>query len=144
MEHKEPQFGQQEQDKRRASAKSSSRPAVAESTRPASEVGCETAVMANNSSPHPRLPVDQLGRANRLAQKDAIFAGLTAGLVGAIIGGQFFKFGRNKTILTGIATGVISSYFFAQGFLSTRLAALEQQERDLHSTLIASSNDLPK
>ncbi|KAG8721693.1 hypothetical protein FRC08_011102 [Ceratobasidium sp. 394] len=67
------------------------------------------------------------GRCNREAQKDGIFAGVTAGLLGALLGSRGLGFNRNKSLFTGLATGVVSGYFFSRAFLSTRLAHLERQ-----------------
>ncbi|KAI0078528.1 hypothetical protein K474DRAFT_1660339 [Panus rudis PR-1116 ss-1] len=80
-----------------------------------------------SSSGATTLPLDVVARATREAQKDGVFAGLSAGLVGAIVGSRFFRFNRNTTIVCGIVTGVLSGYQFTRGFLSSKLARLEAE-----------------
>ncbi|KAG2072989.1 hypothetical protein BDR04DRAFT_1152870 [Suillus decipiens] len=68
------------------------------------------------------------------ARRDGIFAGLTSGLAGgditfhlavtALVGSKFMGFGRNKTIISGALTGLLSGYFFTQAFLSSNMARL--------------------
>ncbi|KAG0701957.1 hypothetical protein DFH29DRAFT_805621 [Suillus ampliporus] len=57
------------------------------------------------------------------ARKDGVFAGLTSGLAG----GKFMGFGRNKTIICGALTGLLSGYFFTQAFLSSNMARLRSK-----------------
>ncbi|KAI8983310.1 hypothetical protein BD414DRAFT_78382 [Trametes punicea] len=77
------------------------------------------------------LPVDAVARATRDAQRDGIFAGLSSGLVSAILGSKLFRLNRNATILCGAVTGIISGYQFTQGFLAANLARLEQEKARL-------------
>lgn len=63
----------------------------------------------------------------REARRDGIFAGLTSGLAGALVGSKFMGFGRNKTIISGALTGLLSGYFFTQAFLSSNLAQLRSK-----------------
>ncbi|TFY60990.1 hypothetical protein EVG20_g7222 [Dentipellis fragilis] len=49
----------------------------------------------------PNLPADAVARATTNARRDGAFAGLTAGLVGAIIASRM-KLGQNKAIVAGI------------------------------------------
>jgi len=91
--------------------------------------------MASSNSEHPSLPLDMVAKAKADAQKDALFAGLTAGLVASVIGSRLFGFGRNKSMFTGLATGAVSGYFFAQGFASSRMSQLGEQERMLRRNL---------
>jgi hypothetical protein len=61
------------------------------------------------------------------ARRDGIFAGLTSGLAGALVGSKFMGFGRNKTIISGALTGLLSGYFFTQAFLSSNMAQLRSK-----------------
>ncbi|KAG2135131.1 hypothetical protein DEU56DRAFT_738090, partial [Suillus clintonianus] len=69
------------------------------------------------------------------ARRDGIFAGLTSGLAGgklihvppSLVGSKFMGFGRNKTIISGALTGLLSGYFFTQAFLSSNMAQLRSQ-----------------
>ncbi|KAL4254900.1 hypothetical protein ABKN59_004323 [Abortiporus biennis] len=73
-------------------------------------------------------------RCRREARRDGIFAGMSAGLVGAIIGSRFFKFNRNTTLVCGVVTGVLAGYQFTQGFLSTNLARLQHEQQAMLQT----------
>lgn len=77
------------------------------------------------------LPVEAVARATREAKQDGIFAGLSAGLVGALIGQRFYKFNRNKTILCGVVTGALVGYQFTQIFLTSNLARLRVEQAQL-------------
>ncbi|TDL22345.1 hypothetical protein BD410DRAFT_788606 [Rickenella mellea] len=79
----------------------------------------------------PKLPVELVAKSTREAQKDGLFAGLTSGFVASLMGNRFLGFNRNKTILCAVLTGCASGYYFTQGFLSSRLAALEAQQANL-------------
>ncbi|KAI0327294.1 hypothetical protein GY45DRAFT_1327773 [Cubamyces sp. BRFM 1775] len=86
----------------------------------------------NNQSASPKgLPVDAVARASRDARRDGVFAGLSSGLVSAIIGSKLFRLNRNATILCGLVTGIVSGYQFTQGFLAANLARLEQEKAKL-------------
>ncbi|KAI6152904.1 hypothetical protein EDD17DRAFT_1634572 [Pisolithus thermaeus] len=64
-----------------------------------------------------------------------MFAGLTAGLTGALLGSKLLRFNRNQTIVCGILTGALSGYFFTQAFLSSHLAQLlDQQQQQTDSS----------
>ncbi|KAJ8589077.1 hypothetical protein M405DRAFT_818677 [Rhizopogon salebrosus TDB-379] len=63
----------------------------------------------------------------REARRDGTFAGLTSGLAGALVGSKLMGFGRNKTILCGALTGLLSGYFFTQAFLTSNMARLRSQ-----------------
>ncbi|KAH9891163.1 hypothetical protein C8Q70DRAFT_908281, partial [Cubamyces menziesii] len=65
------------------------------------------------------------------ARRDGVFAGLSSGLVSAIIGSKLFRLNRNATILCGLVTGIVSGYQFTQGFLAANLARLEQEKAKL-------------
>ncbi|CEL58342.1 hypothetical protein RSOLAG1IB_03088 [Rhizoctonia solani AG-1 IB] len=71
--------------------------------------------------------LNDYGNCNREAQKDGTFAGVTAGLLGALIGSRVFGFNRNMSVFAGLLTGVGSGYYFSRAFLSSRLAHLERQ-----------------
>ncbi|KAI0638917.1 hypothetical protein C8Q77DRAFT_1213647 [Trametes polyzona] len=65
------------------------------------------------------------------ARRDGIFAGLSSGLVSAILGSRLFRLNRNATILCAAVTGVVSGYQFTQGFLAANIARLEQEKARL-------------
>ncbi|EMD41467.1 hypothetical protein CERSUDRAFT_90034 [Gelatoporia subvermispora B] len=65
------------------------------------------------------------------ALKEGIYAGLSAGLVSAILGSKLFRFNRNTTILCGVVTGVLSGYQFTQGFYASNVARLRAEQRQL-------------
>ncbi|KAI0666198.1 hypothetical protein C8Q78DRAFT_1083142 [Trametes maxima] len=77
------------------------------------------------------LPIDAVARATREAQRDGVFAGLSSGLVSAILGSKLFRLNRNATVLCGVVTGVISGYQFTQGFLAANIARLEKEKARL-------------
>ncbi|CAL1696817.1 unnamed protein product [Somion occarium] len=79
-----------------------------------------------------KLPIDVVARCTREAQKDGLFAGLSAGLVGAIVGSKLFRFNRNTTIVCGAVTGVLAGYQFSRAFLSSKLAVLEAEVKATH------------
>ncbi|KAI0358893.1 hypothetical protein OH77DRAFT_1396232 [Trametes cingulata] len=84
-----------------------------------------------SESPIARLPIDAVARATREAQRDGIFAGLSSGLVSAILGSKLFRLNRNATILCGVVTGIVSGYQFTQGFVAANIARLEQEKARL-------------
>ncbi|KAI9059546.1 hypothetical protein FKP32DRAFT_1579474 [Trametes sanguinea] len=87
----------------------------------------------NNKStetPH-GLPLEAVVRATREAKRDGIFAGLSSGLVSAILGSKLFRLNRNATILCGVLTGVVSGYQFTQGFIAANMARLQQEKARL-------------
>ncbi|KAH9836643.1 uncharacterized protein C8Q71DRAFT_51545 [Rhodofomes roseus] len=61
------------------------------------------------------------------ARKDGIFAGFSAGLVGAILGSKVFRLNRNTTIVCGVLTGALSGWQFTQGFRTSKLASLRAE-----------------
>ncbi|PIL30838.1 hypothetical protein GSI_07006 [Ganoderma sinense ZZ0214-1] len=77
------------------------------------------------------LSVQAVAQATRQARRDGTFAGLSSGLVSAILGSKVFRLNRNATILCGVATGVISGYQFTQGFLATNIARLDAEKARL-------------
>ncbi|KAH9075683.1 hypothetical protein EDB83DRAFT_1805654 [Lactarius deliciosus] len=72
------------------------------------------------------LPIDAVARANGNARRDGTFAGLTAGLLGAIIGSRF-GLSRNKTFIAGTITGILSGYQFTQGFAAANMSRLRAE-----------------
>jgi len=66
-------------------------------------------------------------QAGRDANRDAMFAGMTAALAGAVIGRHLMGFGRNRTILAGLLTGSLSGFYFSKAFLSSRIALLKDK-----------------
>lgn len=87
--------------------------------------------MSSGSGPS-KIPIDVVARCTREAQKDGVFAGLSAGLAGAIIGSRLFRFNRNTTMVCGVVTGVLAGYQFTQGFLSAKLARWEAEQAMLN------------
>ncbi|KAM5534382.1 hypothetical protein V8D89_011975 [Ganoderma adspersum] len=77
------------------------------------------------------LSVEAVAQATRQARRDGTFAGLSSGLVSAILGSKVFRLNRNATILCGVATGIISGYQFTQGFLATNIARLDAEKARL-------------
>ncbi|KAH9043867.1 hypothetical protein EDB85DRAFT_2138550 [Lactarius pseudohatsudake] len=72
------------------------------------------------------LPIDAVARANGNARRDGTFAGLTAGLLGAIIGSRL-GLSRNKTFIAGTITGILSGYQFTQGFAAANMSRLRAE-----------------
>ncbi|KAI0762519.1 hypothetical protein C8Q74DRAFT_1206354 [Fomes fomentarius] len=77
------------------------------------------------------LPIQAVAEATRQAQRDGMFAGLSSGLVSAILGSKLFRLDRKATILCGLVTGIVSGYQFTQGFLATNMARLEAEQAKL-------------
>ncbi|CCL98933.1 uncharacterized protein FIBRA_00940 [Fibroporia radiculosa] len=73
------------------------------------------------------LPTDAVVRCSKEARKDGLFAGLSAGLAGAILGSKVFRFNRNTAIICGLLTGALSGYQFTQAFLSSNLARMRAE-----------------
>ncbi|KAG1741873.1 uncharacterized protein EDB91DRAFT_318670 [Suillus paluster] len=63
----------------------------------------------------------------REARRDGVFAGLTSALAGALVGSKLMGFGRNKTIISGTLTGLLSGYFFTQAFLSSNMVRMRSK-----------------
>ncbi|KIJ58777.1 hypothetical protein HYDPIDRAFT_141338 [Hydnomerulius pinastri MD-312] len=61
------------------------------------------------------------------ARRDGMFAGLTSGLTGALLGSKLMGFSRNKTIFSGVLTGLLSGYFFMQAFEASNMARIKSQ-----------------
>ncbi|KAI0318006.1 hypothetical protein OF83DRAFT_73145 [Amylostereum chailletii] len=76
--------------------------------------------------PPPPLPADSVARATSAARRDGIFAGTTAGLLGAILATRM-GLNRNRTLLAAVATGVLAGYNFTQGFLASNLSQLRAE-----------------
>ncbi|KAI0005348.1 hypothetical protein BJV74DRAFT_880623 [Russula compacta] len=72
------------------------------------------------------IPIDAVARANDNARRDGIFAGLTAGLLGAIIGGRL-GLSRTNTWIAGSVTGILSGYQFTQGFTAANMSRLRAE-----------------
>ncbi|KZT61853.1 hypothetical protein CALCODRAFT_490771 [Calocera cornea HHB12733] len=79
---------------------------------------------------HPLLTLNQVGEANRGAQRDGVFAGMVSGLVATIISAQMFRLNRKLTLFSGLLTGTVSGYFWTQAFLESRLALLTNDARN--------------
>ncbi|KAF8480819.1 hypothetical protein DFH94DRAFT_430094 [Russula ochroleuca] len=69
------------------------------------------------------LPIDAVARANGNARRDGTFAGLTAGLLGAIIGSRL-GLSRINVFIAGTVSGIMSGYQFTQGFAAANMSRL--------------------
>ncbi|KAF9229783.1 hypothetical protein BS17DRAFT_689275, partial [Gyrodon lividus] len=56
------------------------------------------------------------------ARRDGMFAGLTSGLTGALLGSKVMSFNRNKTIFCGVLTGLLSGYLFTRAFIASEIS----------------------
>ncbi|KAI9509874.1 hypothetical protein F5148DRAFT_1282527 [Russula earlei] len=72
------------------------------------------------------IPIDAVARANGNAWRDGAFAGLTAGLIGAIIGSRL-GLSRTNTYIAGTITGILSGYQFTQGFAASNMSRLRAE-----------------
>ncbi|KAJ7487047.1 hypothetical protein FB451DRAFT_1228640 [Mycena latifolia] len=77
------------------------------------------------------LPPDAEEQALQAARRDAIFAGMSAALVSAVIGSRFMGFGRTQMILSGVGSGTLSGYFFHQAFVAANFAEIEKEKQRL-------------
>ncbi|KAJ7458889.1 hypothetical protein FB451DRAFT_1272777 [Mycena latifolia] len=77
------------------------------------------------------LPPDAEDQAIQAARRDAIFAGMSAGLVSAVIGSRFMGFGRIQMILSGVGSGGLSGYFFNRAFLAANMADIKKEKERL-------------
>ncbi|KAJ7077697.1 hypothetical protein B0H15DRAFT_832864 [Mycena belliarum] len=89
------------------------------------------------------LPTDAEDQAIQSARRDAIFAGMSAALVSAVIGSRFMGFGRVQMILSGAGSGALSGYFFNQAFVAANLAEIEKEKERL-SALGIQAFDKPR
>ncbi|KAJ7272942.1 hypothetical protein C8J57DRAFT_1316072 [Mycena rebaudengoi] len=80
------------------------------------------------------LPPDAEEQALKSARRDAIFAGMSAALVSAVIGSKFMGFGRTKMIASGLGSGILSGYFFNQAFVTANMAELVKEKERLAAT----------
>ncbi|KAJ7779330.1 hypothetical protein DFH07DRAFT_794705 [Mycena maculata] len=85
------------------------------------------------------LPPDAEEQAIQGARRDAIFAGMSAALVSAVIGSRFMGFGRTQMILSAVGSGSLSGYFFNQAFVAANLAELDKEKERLAALGIAST-----
>ncbi|KAF7294176.1 hypothetical protein HMN09_01146000 [Mycena chlorophos] len=79
------------------------------------------------------LPEDAEQQAVEGARRDAIYAGLSAALVSAVIGSKFMRFNRTQMILSGVGSGVLSGYYFNKAFLGANLSQLERERERLRN-----------
>ncbi|KAJ6552600.1 hypothetical protein DFH09DRAFT_1167096 [Mycena vulgaris] len=77
------------------------------------------------------LPADAHEQAISAARRDAIFAGMSAALVSAVIGSRFMGFGRTQMILSGVGSGALSGYYFNQAFVAANLLEIEKEKERL-------------
>ncbi|KAJ7105948.1 hypothetical protein C8R44DRAFT_806304 [Mycena epipterygia] len=89
------------------------------------------------------LPSDAEEQAIQGARRDAIFAGMSAALVSAVIGSRFMGFGRTQMILSGVGSGALSGYFFNQAFVAANMAEIEKEKERLAALGIPSSKQTP-
>ncbi|KAJ7159647.1 hypothetical protein C8R46DRAFT_1108775 [Mycena filopes] len=75
------------------------------------------------------LPSDAEDQAIQSARRDAIFAGMSAALVSAVIGSRFMGFGRTQMIISGIGSGALSGYYFNQAFVAANMLELEKEKK---------------
>ncbi|KAJ7465773.1 hypothetical protein B0H11DRAFT_2049231 [Mycena galericulata] len=79
------------------------------------------------------LPADAEKQAIDGARRDAIFAGMSAALVSAVIGSRFMGFNRTQMILSGVGSGAFSGYFFNQAFVAANMTELQKEKERLAS-----------
>ncbi|KAJ7627359.1 hypothetical protein FB45DRAFT_60033 [Roridomyces roridus] len=77
------------------------------------------------------LPADAEDQAIQGARRDAIFAGMSAALLSAVIGSRFMSFGRTQMIFSAVGSGVLSGYYFNQAFLAANMAELDKEKARL-------------
>ncbi|KAJ7192554.1 hypothetical protein GGX14DRAFT_594329 [Mycena pura] len=84
------------------------------------------------------LPADAEEQAIQGARRDAIYAGMSAALVSAVIGSRFMGFGRVQMILSGVGSGVLGGYYFNKAFLAANMAEIEKEKERLKAAGIQS------
>ncbi|KAJ7679728.1 hypothetical protein B0H17DRAFT_1077580 [Mycena rosella] len=89
------------------------------------------------------LPADAEEQAIQGAWRDALFAGMAAGLVSAVVGSRFMGFGRTQMLLSGVGSGGLSGYYFHRAFLAANMVELEKEKERL-ATLGIQSSENPK
>ncbi|KAJ6609785.1 hypothetical protein B0H10DRAFT_2063126 [Mycena sp. CBHHK59/15] len=89
------------------------------------------------------LPPDAEEQAIQGARRDAIFAGMSAALVSAVIGSKFMGFGRTQMIISGLGSGVLSGYYFNQAFVAANMVELDKERERLELQGMQSSNHPP-
>ncbi|KAJ7113387.1 hypothetical protein C8R44DRAFT_796445 [Mycena epipterygia] len=77
------------------------------------------------------LPSDAEEQAIQGARRDAIFAGISAGLASAVIGSRFMGFGRIQMIMSGVGSGVLAGYYFNQAFVAANMQEIENEKERL-------------
>ncbi|KAJ7608508.1 hypothetical protein DFH06DRAFT_192032 [Mycena polygramma] len=87
------------------------------------------------------LPADAEEQAIQGAKRDAIFAGMSAGLVSAVIGSRFMGFGRAQMILSAVGSGALAGYYFNQAFVTANMAELTKEKERLAALGIQPSSE---
>ncbi|KAJ7676504.1 hypothetical protein DFH06DRAFT_1168349 [Mycena polygramma] len=87
------------------------------------------------------LPFDAEDQAVESARRDAIFAGMSAALVSAVIGSRFMGFGRTQMILSAVGSGALSGYYFNQAFVAANMLEIEKEKERLAALGIPSSTE---
>ncbi|KAJ6550244.1 hypothetical protein B0H19DRAFT_1160681 [Mycena capillaripes] len=85
------------------------------------------------------LPADAEDQAIQGARRDAIFAGMSAALVSAVIGSRFMGFGRTQMVLSALGSGALSGYYFNQAFVAANMAEIQKEKDRLAALDIQSS-----
>ncbi|KAF8202728.1 hypothetical protein K438DRAFT_1820678 [Mycena galopus ATCC 62051] len=89
------------------------------------------------------LPADAEEQAISGARRDAIFAGMSAALVSAVIGSRFMGFGRTQMMLSALGSGVLSGYYFNQAFVAANMMEVQKEKERLTRLGIPSSVESP-
>ncbi|KIY73385.1 hypothetical protein CYLTODRAFT_485541 [Cylindrobasidium torrendii FP15055 ss-10] len=96
----------------------------------------------------PKVPAEAVERAETESRKEAVFAGLASGLTSGVIGNRFFKFDRNKTIMSIVFASGLGGWYFYQAFRATNHRALEVEwksmQQDLRAGVDYSIPSIPK
>ncbi|KAJ7865366.1 hypothetical protein B0H14DRAFT_2734551 [Mycena olivaceomarginata] len=99
------------------------------------------AVQRDLNKPLPPMPRrKQLIMLTQGARRDAIFAGMSAALVSAVIGSRFMGFGRTQMMLGALGKGI--SMFTDIAFVAANMMEVEK-ERERLSTLGIQSSPEP-
>ncbi|KAJ7127293.1 hypothetical protein C8R43DRAFT_700259 [Mycena crocata] len=77
------------------------------------------------------LPADAEEQALSSARRDAIFAGMSAALLSAVIGSRFMGFGRTQMVLSALGSGSLGGYYFHQAFVTANMAELDRERERL-------------
>lgn len=73
----------------------------------------------------PRLPMEQVGQVNRLAQVQGSVSGIVVGMLSTLVSRRFLRISSKASFMTGLCTGVASSYMATWHLLQKGLRELE-------------------